>query len=134
MSELSDVRYLVLPYGGKLSREKAFAFFAVLEPSVKVFKAKFCGHTYIIIGRTGAIRESFLREILVLYRNVKLFLPRKYSAIRYLFLLKTPWAEYCGRVECKQDVVLILLCFTDIGAEELASLAIKSPENVVTFT
>ena len=54
-------------YSGKLSREKGFAFFAVSEPSVKVFSSKFCipqcarcvyagvlrmreGHTYIIIG------------------------------------------------------------------------------------
>ena len=51
----------------ELSREKTFSFFAVSEPSVKVFSAKFCnpqcarsvyagvlrmreGHTYIIIG------------------------------------------------------------------------------------
>ena len=56
-----------IPYSGKLSREKTFAFFAVSEPSVKVFSAKFCNlqcarcvyagvlrmqeyHTYIIIG------------------------------------------------------------------------------------
>ena len=54
-------------YSGKLSREKTFSFFAVSEPSVKVFSAKFCNpqcarsvyagvfhmredHTYIIIG------------------------------------------------------------------------------------
>ena len=30
-----------LPYSGKLSREKTFAFFAVSEPSMKVFSAKF---------------------------------------------------------------------------------------------
>ena len=56
-----------IPYSGKLLREKTFVFFAVSEPSVKVFSAKFCnpqcacwvyagalrmreGHTYIIIG------------------------------------------------------------------------------------
>ena len=37
---------LPLPYSGKLSREKTFAFFAVSEPSVKVFSAKFCGRRY----------------------------------------------------------------------------------------
>ena len=39
--------------------------FRVLEPSAKVFSAKFCGHTYIIIGCTRAIRESFLHKIIV---------------------------------------------------------------------
>ena len=52
---------------------KTLAFFAVSEPFVKVFSAKVCGHTYIIIGRARAISESFLCEILVLYRNAKLF-------------------------------------------------------------
>ena len=62
----SGALHVCVPYSGKLSREKTFAFFAVSEPSVNDFSAKFCGHTYIIIGRTGAMRESFLREILVL--------------------------------------------------------------------
>ena len=33
----------VIPYSGKLSREKTFADFAVLELSAKVFSAKFWG-------------------------------------------------------------------------------------------
>ena len=32
-----------VPCSGKLSREKTFADFAVLEPSAKVFSAKFWG-------------------------------------------------------------------------------------------
>ena len=32
-----------MPYSGKLSREKTFADFEVLEPSMKVFSAKFGG-------------------------------------------------------------------------------------------
>ena len=43
----------------KTFEEETFGFFAVSEPSVKVFSANFCGHTHIIIGRTGAIREVF---------------------------------------------------------------------------
>ena len=37
----------VLPYSGKLSREKTFAFFAVSEESTKVFSAKFVGEDTI---------------------------------------------------------------------------------------
>ena len=39
-----------IPCSGQLSREKTFVFFAVSEPSVKVFSKFFCGHTHIIIG------------------------------------------------------------------------------------
>ena len=42
------------------------------------FSATFCGHTHIIIGRTGAIRKNFLCEILVLNRNAKLFSPENF--------------------------------------------------------
>ena len=64
---ISELFKSLVPYSGKLSRGKLFAFFAASEPSVKVLSAKFCGHTHIIIG------QSFLSETLVLYRNAKVF-------------------------------------------------------------
>ena len=62
---------VLVPYSGKLSREKTLFF--TVRTIRESFLRKFCGHTYIIIGRTQAIRESFLCEIFVLYRNAKLF-------------------------------------------------------------
>ena len=67
-----------MPYSGKLSREKTFA---VSMSFVKNFSAKVCGYTYIIIGRTRAIRKSFLREILVLYRYA-VYYAQKFSIYR----------------------------------------------------
>ena len=78
----------LLPYSGKLSREKTFTFFVVSEPSAKVFSAKFCEIRNVHVACmcvahargphlhnnwTGATRESFLREIVALYRNAKVF-------------------------------------------------------------
>ena len=76
-------------YNGKLSREKTFAFFTVSEPTAKFSPRNFersamrmlcvCGcvtHVqgpHLLNNWTGAIRESFLREILVLYRNANVF-------------------------------------------------------------
>ena len=37
-------------YGGKLSREKTFSFLRFRTIRESIFSAKFCGHTYIIIG------------------------------------------------------------------------------------
>ena len=48
-------------------------FFTVSEPSVNVFSVKFCGHTHT--GQEQSA-ESFLRKILVLYRNAKVFSPK----------------------------------------------------------
>ena len=78
-----------LPYIGKLSREKTFTFFVVSEPSAKVFSAKnvqptmrtlhVCGCVAHARGPhlhnnwTGAICESFLCKILVLYRKRESF-------------------------------------------------------------
>ena len=42
---------LCIPYSGKLSREKTFADFAVLELSAKVFSAKFWGRGVLGVGR-----------------------------------------------------------------------------------
>ena len=46
--------------------------YRIAEPSVKVFSANVSGRTYIIIW-IGAIRESFLCKILVLYQNENVF-------------------------------------------------------------
>ena len=51
----------VIPYSGKLSREKTFMNFEVLWLFVKVFSAKFGGVTSFG-GNSKALRESLLRE------------------------------------------------------------------------
>ena len=51
-----EQRVHTLPFGGKLSREKTFAF---SEPSVQVFSVKFCGRTYIIIGPEKSAKGKF---------------------------------------------------------------------------
>ena len=55
-----------------------FRIFLRFRTIREIFSAKFCGLAYIIIGGrpdrgTGAICESFLCEIFVLYRNAKVF-------------------------------------------------------------
>ena len=72
---------MALPYGGRLSREKTFVCFAVSEPSVKVFSANICGHTHIIIGRTGTIGESFFPRNSRFGPKRETFLPRNVSAV-----------------------------------------------------
>ena len=46
----------ILRYSAKLSRGKAFLFFAVSEPPVKVVSAKFCGHAHILIGPEQSVK------------------------------------------------------------------------------
>jgi len=58
---LSHGSGLVVPYSGKLSREKTFANFAVLWLYAKVFSTKF-GAWHPLAWQKWAIRESFLRE------------------------------------------------------------------------
>ena len=73
---------LVEPYSGKLSREKTFANFVVLWLYAKLLSAKF-GVWRPLVWQKRAIRESFLRENR-LFTNSRKFLPRKFTAIRYI--------------------------------------------------
>ena len=41
LNSVTTSRDVQLPYSGKLSREKTFMNFAILQPSVKVFSTKF---------------------------------------------------------------------------------------------
>ena len=68
----------IIPYSGKLSREKAFTNFTVLEPSVKIFSMKF--------GRAIPTYDRFLAKTFSakwsLLPICESFLPRKFPAIR----------------------------------------------------
>ena len=70
---------ILVPYSGKLSREKTFAFFAVSEPSVKVFYARFCGHTHIIIGPEQSANIFSAKFSFCIETR---FLPRKFSSLQ----------------------------------------------------
>ena len=118
MDTLSGYEFLLyrVPYSGKLSREKSFVFFAVLEPSVKVFSTKFCnpqctrcmyagalcmceGHTYIIIGpeqsaKVFSTKFSFCTET------------QKFSAIRYI--CKRRHVGTCALVQEECNTVIII--------------------------
>ena len=69
---------LVIPYSGKLSREKTFANFAVLWPFTKVFSAKSGG-----VASFGAAQASNPRKFSYFSPIRESFLPRKFPAIRY---------------------------------------------------
>ena len=53
-----------IPYSGKLSREKTFADFAVLELSAKVFSAKFWGRGVLGVGRQANVLLKSLSCVL----------------------------------------------------------------------
>ena len=73
-----------IPYSGKLSREKTFAFFAVSESSAKVFSANFVGSDHLY-GRTSNPRKCFLRNV-SLPPNRGSFLPRKFPTLYGIYL------------------------------------------------
>ena len=58
-------------FGGKLSREKTFMNFAILEPPVKVFSAKF-GSTIPTCDTFYHSTKGFFHKM-VTYRSVKVF-------------------------------------------------------------
>ena len=66
---------LVVPYSGKLSKEKTFANFAVLWLYAKVFFVKF-GAWRPLAWQKRAIRKSFVRENR-LFTNSRKFSPSK---------------------------------------------------------
>ena len=84
-----DNMYDELQYSGKLLREKTFAFFCSFRTICESFLSEILQSAMLTLGVcgcvahargphlhnnwTGAIRKSFIREILVLYRNAKVF-------------------------------------------------------------
>ena len=72
----------LLPYSGKLSREKTFTNFAVLEPSTEVFSTKFGRAVPTMIG------FSILRKFSLWNGHFlpicESFLPRKFPATQYI--------------------------------------------------
>ena len=64
----------LIPYSGKLSREKPFVNFIILWLVAKVFSAKFGGMASVGVPKLiGAIRESFLHENCIYHQFVKVF-------------------------------------------------------------
>ena len=78
---ISAQEYNKVTYSGKLSREKTFTNFVVLEPPVKVFSMKF-GRAVLILCLILVFRESFLCEIVTL-TDLQKFSPSKFPAIQY---------------------------------------------------
>ena len=67
-----------IPYSGKLSREKTFTNFALLEPSVKAFSMKFgacCTHLQQVL----VFREIFFLTEMVTLTDLRKFSPQKVS-------------------------------------------------------
>ena len=76
------ISYGIIPYSGKLSREKTFVNFVVLWLYAKVFSVKFeAWHPLALQKR--AIRESILRENRI-FTNSQKFSPSKVS--RYMIV------------------------------------------------
>ena len=62
----------IILYSGKLSKEKTFAYFAVLWLFAKVFSVKF-GAWHSLARHKRAIRESFLHENRIFHQSAKVF-------------------------------------------------------------
>ena len=75
----------IIPYSGKLSRDKTFANFADLEPFVKVFSANFEGRkcTCAHASHPTVDPRKFSPRNLLLSHFRESFIPRKFPAIRY---------------------------------------------------
>ena len=74
-------KFPLLQYSGKLSGENTSTFFAVSEPSVKVFSARFCGHTYKIIGPEQSTKVYFAKCLFFTETQ-------KFSAILYISIVQ----------------------------------------------
>ena len=72
---MSELHTRNVPYSGKLSREKTFADFAVLELSAKVFSAKFLGRGVLGVGRQANVLKS-LMSLLKYFQLSNLTLPK----------------------------------------------------------
>ena len=68
-------RKAIIPYSGKLLREKTFVYFHSFRTIGESFLSTIL-RPYLHYNCTLEIIESFLREILVLNRNVKVFPPQ----------------------------------------------------------
>ena len=75
----SYINSLLIPYSGKLSREKTFTNFAVLDLPTKVFSSKF-GHAMHTYDRFCILLKFSLRNGHT-YPVRKSFLPRKFPVI-----------------------------------------------------
>ena len=83
---LIQIPYIeLIPYSGKLSREKTFTNFAIFPPSAKVFSTKFQAcHTHY--ATTFNIPQKFSPRNAPFPPIRESFLPRKFPAIRYINL------------------------------------------------
>ena len=71
--------HIILPYSGKLSREKTFVNFTVLWLFAKVFSGKL-GACCPLAWQKRAIYKSFRRENCIFHQFVKVFVINKYVA------------------------------------------------------
>ena len=64
-----------IPYSGKLSREKTFAFFAISESSAKVLSAKFRGFKSSRMGIQGrhGLQRKFICTIMFIFADLVYF-------------------------------------------------------------
>ena len=85
---------------GKLSREKIFTNFAILQPPVKVFSTKFSTcHIHYAIDQYHSAQVFYnYTSLLPIYEN---FLPRKFPAMRYTVELPSclQWPPTMGKLE-----------------------------------
>ena len=85
----------IVPYSGKLSREKTFANFMVLWLYTKVFSVKFGAWCPLVLQKR-AIRESFPHENRI-FTNLQKFFPSKVS--RYTVCILHGWF-WCFSYDC----------------------------------
>ena len=64
----------IIPYSGKLLREKTFANFEVREPSAKVFSTKFWGMPHpLMFGFKQSVKVFSVKFSLPIYGFAKVF-------------------------------------------------------------
>ena len=83
--------YVHTPYSGKLSREKTFTNNAVLWLSANFFFTKFGG---VASFDKASNLQNFLHENRIFHQFAKVFLPRKFPAIRYIVLFLNVCVRY----------------------------------------
>ena len=80
---ISYIRLFLVPYSGKLSREKIFANFAVLWLFVTVFLHEIWGCGILWHGKVSNLRK-FSPQKMYFSLICESFLPRKFSTIQYM--------------------------------------------------
>ena len=77
-----QLEYCKVPYSGKLSREKTFTNFEVLQLFLKVFSLKLRG--LASFGSDTSEQSVKVFSVKILFPpNREIFLPRKFLVIRY---------------------------------------------------